>query len=204
MLKITEINHPIIEPLLKKTDRELLAEFQADRHKEKFLIAIFCLYGQIIYRLTNDAGRSPHVANYLFTKTWERIEQELRSVPINTVNSLQNLLIDITGVVINSFEAEELETGVFTDKSENKSDPQNPVSPIFLCYLHQTLDRLPYDLRLVLVLAHTWQWSSSRIAAYLQSEGESIDNIDRLISKSEFEIVRLLPLDIQEIYLSSN
>jgi DNA-directed RNA polymerase specialized sigma24 family protein len=204
MLKIIEINHPIIEPLLKKTDRELLAEFQTDRRKEKFLVAIFCLYGQIIYRLTNDAGRSPQIANYLFTKTWERIEQELRSVPINTVNSLQNLLIDITGVVINSFTSEELETGVFTDKSANKSDPQNPVSPIFLCYLHQTLDRLPSDLRLVLVLAYTWQWSSSRIAAYLQSEGESIDNIDRLISKAEFEIVRLLPLDIQEIYLSSN
>jgi hypothetical protein len=202
MLKIVEITHPIIEPLLKKTDRELLAEFQTDRHKEKFLVAIFCLYGQIIYRLTNDAGRSPQIANYLFTKTWERIEQELRSVPINTVNSLQNLLIDITGVVINSFAADELEIGMFADNA-NKSDLQNPVSPIFLCYLHQTLDRLPYDLRLVLVLTHTWQWSSSRIAAYLQSEGESIDNIDKLISKAEFEILRLLPLDIQEIYLSS-
>jgi len=208
MLKITEINHPIIKPLLGKSDRELLALFRADLSLGQYFVAIFCKYGQIIYTLTSDSGRSHNGSDYLFAKTWERIYQELKSLEIETIDSLQNFLIDITGVEINA--ANSLNQISPEIKPESKYDLSS-TPPIFFCYLNQALEQLSPDLRLVLILSHRFNWSSGRIAAYLQSEGDSIQNLFRshkikdmheLISKADFALIQLLPQDIQTIYLS--
>lgn len=202
--KITEIGHPLIAPLLEKSDRELLTLFQAHPNLGQYFVAIFCRYQQIIYILTHDAGRSRGQADYLFAKTWERIYQELKLLKIETINSLQNFLIDITGAVINS-----------TDTSEHRLEDINNrdrvTPPLFLCYLNQALEKLPPDLRLVLILSQTFNWSSGRIVAYLQSEGDSlgdafrrhrVKDINGLISEANLALIQLIPQDIQEIYLS--
>jgi hypothetical protein len=203
MLKTTEINHPIIKPLLEKSDRELLALFQAHLDSGQYLVAIFCKYGQIIYTLTSDSGRSPKEADYLFAKTWQRIYQELKTLQIETIDSLQNFLIDITGVEINSANLNHISEDIKYDLS---STP-----PIFFCYLNRALEQLLPDLRLVLILSYRFNWSGGRIAAYLQSEGDLIQDLLRLheikdmnelISKADLALIQLLPQDIQKIYLS--
>jgi hypothetical protein len=204
MLKTTEINHPIIKPLLEKSDRELLALFQSHLDLGQYLVAIFCKYGQITYTLTSDSGRSPREADYLFAKTWERIYQELKSSQIETIDSLQNFLIDITGVEINSANA-------LNYISEDIKYDLSLTPPIFFCYLNQALDQLSPDLRLVLILFYRFNWSGGRIAAYLQSEGDLVQDLFRLhkikdmnelISKADLALIQLLPQDIQKIYLS--
>lgn len=214
--KITEIGHPLIVPLLEKSDRELLSLFQAHPNLGRYFVAIFCRYQQIIYVLTHDAARSRAQADYLFAQTWERIyrelNQKLRSQKIETINtsqnSLQNFLIDITGAVINSTDTEVIKD---TAQDINNSDSDRMTPPLFLCYLNLALEELPPDLRLVLVLSHTFNWSSGRIAAYLQSEGDSVrdalsryhvKDINELILEANLALVRLIPQDIQEIYLS--
>ncbi len=197
--KTTEINHPLVETLLSKSDQELLALFQAHPNLGKYLLAIFCRYAQIIYTLTRDSGKSAKQSDFLFAKTWERIEHELRLIEISTIRSLQNLLIDITGVVLNSLVA-----------PENCKYDLSLTPPIFFCYLNQALAKLAPDLRLVLILSDTFNWSSARIAAYLQSEDDllraafgrhKVKNIEQLISKANSTLIQLLPIDIQEIYL---
>jgi len=200
VLNTIEINHPLIEPLLKKSDQELLALFQAHPNLGQYLVAIFCRYGQIIYTLTRDSDRSPLQADYLLFKTWERIYQELKSLQIKNDKILKNFLIDITAVESNSFKAPE----------QIKYD-LSLTPPIFLCYLNAALEQLPRELRLVLTLSFNFNWSSSRIAAYLQSEGDSlpelfrqyrVKDMDCLISKASSDLLQLLPQDIQDIYLS--
>lgn len=200
MLNCIEINHPIIEPLLQKSDHELLALFQGHPDLGQYLVAIFCRYGQIIYTLTRDSGRSPLQSDYLFSKAWERIYQELKLLQIENDKTLQNFLIDITGVEINDFKV-----------PENIKYDLSLTPPIFLCYLNQALEELPRELRLVLTLSSNFNWSSSRITAYLRSEGDSLQDllhrhrvkdIDSMISKANLDLMQLLPQDIQDIYLS--
>ena len=191
----------MIEPLLQKSDHELLALFQEHPDLGQYLVAIFCRYGQIIYTLTRDAGRSPIQADYLFSKAWGRIYQELKLLQIEKAKTLQNFLIDITGVEINAFKAPE----------QIKYD-LSLTPPIFLCYLNQALEQLPKERRLVLTLSSNFNWSSSRITAYLRSEGDSLQDllsqhrvkdIDSMISKANLALIQLLPQDIQDIYLSA-
>ena len=200
MFNTIEINHPIIEPLLHKSDHELLALFQGHPDLGQYLVAIFCRYGQIIYTLTRDSGRSPLQSDYLFSKAWERIYQELKLLQIENAKTLQNFLIDITGVEINDFK-----------EPENIKYDLSLTPPIFLCYLNQALEQLPKELRLVLTLSSNFNWSSSRITAYLRSEGDSLQDllqqhrvkdIDSMIYKANFALIQLLPQDIQDIYLS--
>jgi hypothetical protein len=200
VLNTIEINHPIIEPLLQKSDHELLALFQGHPDLGQYLVAIFCRYGQIIYTLTRHSGRSPVVADYLFSKAWERIYRELKLLQIENAKTLQNFLIDITGVEINDFKA-----------PENIKYDLSLTPPIFLCYLNQALEQLPKELRLILTLSSNFNWSSSRITAYLRSEGNSLQDllhqhrvkdIDSMISKANLDLIQLLPQDIQDIYLS--
>ncbi len=205
VLKTIEINHPIIEPLLAKSDQELLALFHAHPDLGRYLVVIFCRYGQIIYTLTRESGRSAVEAEYLFGKTWGHIYRELKLLNLEATKPLQNFLIDITAVAINTFDAN-LDTHEHKIKYDLCLTP-----PILLCYLNQALDQIPKDLRLVLTLSQTFNWSSSRIAAYLKSEGElqntqvrRIKDIDELISQANVTLTQLLPQDIQEIYLAPN
>ncbi len=199
--KSFEISHTVVEPLLTKSDQELLALFQAYPDSGRYLVAIFCRYGQITYALTHEVERSPAQADYLFVKTWERIYQELKLLKLETNKPVQNFLIDITGTVISSYDPSHFQS---METSVNAKYHLSVTSPIFLCYLNQALDQLSFELRLVLTLSEVFNWSSSRIAAYLNSEGDrhKVKDIDELRSKANLALVELLPKDIQEIYLS--
>ncbi|AFY72839.1 DNA-directed RNA polymerase specialized sigma subunit, sigma24 [Synechococcus sp. PCC 7502] len=206
VFKPIETNHPLVKPLIGKTDQELLTSFRAEPQSGKYLVLIFCRYGQIIYTLTHDVERSPIEADYLFVQVWKRIFQELRLIDLEISNSLQSFLTDIAAVVINEFDRNNIKNIKTATKNNNVMD-YNPAltSPPFLWYLDQALAALPKDLRLVLVLSQTFDWSSSRIAAYLRSEGEGyqVKDIEALIARASLAITELLPQDIQEIYLLS-
>lgn len=60
------------------------------------------------------------------------------------------------------------------------------------------------NLRLILLLSQTFQWSHTRIAAYLHAEGENISasDVKQLLVKAYHALEDALPEDIRDIYLA--
>jgi hypothetical protein len=70
------------------------------------------------------------------------------------------------------------------------------------CYLDQALDRLPPLLRLMLIMAQTFRWSETRIAAYLKAEGERLSpsQISPQLEQAYALLEAEIPPDIHLIY----
>jgi hypothetical protein len=79
-------------------------------------------------------------------------------------------------------------------------------SPPLWCYVEQALDQLPAMLRLMVLMAQTFHWSETRIAAYLQAEGEAItpSEVVNLLQEGYRVLEEKLPTDIRTIYLGEN
>ncbi|MFN3927583.1 MAG: sigma-70 family RNA polymerase sigma factor [Pseudanabaenaceae cyanobacterium] len=195
---LPENNHPLVKPLAQKSDRELVELFQHYPEEGKYFVAIFCRYASIVYALAHAATKSPVQADYLFVKTWEAIYHELRQMDIPQVlgeMTLQAWLVNITGVTINRLQLPSVEEIQYS---------LHQTSPVFWCYLHQALNFLAGDLRLILLLSQTFRWSPMRIAAYLQAEGEtfSAEEVMEKLGKAYQQLAENLPDDIRTIYLA--
>jgi hypothetical protein len=61
-------------------------------------------------------------------------------------------------------------------------------------------------LRLAVVMAQTFHWSETRIAAYLQAEGEAISpsEVKDLLKQGYDQLQKNLPPDIRAIYLGES
>ena len=195
-----EANHPLVKSLFHHSDPELLNLFQRNPDHGKYFTGIFCRYSPIVYTLIRHSARSPVQADYLFALIWRNIYYELGGLDLNQATpgsdsfTLQNWLINITAVHIN----------------ENKLPPTEAIhyslkdtSPPLWCYIEQALDQLPPISRLIILMAQTFHWSETRIAAYLQAEGEQISPAEVANSLQEgYQMLEdKLPADIRAIYL---
>lgn len=195
---LPELSHPTIQSLSQKSDQDLVTSFQRYSESGQYFAAIFCRYGQVLYTLMTTSTRSPVQADYLFAKTWEHIYNELRSLDLRAHTpklSLQSWLINIAAMMINRADlppVEEIQYSLST------------TPPVFWCYLNQALNQLPGDLRLVLLLSQTFRWSNTRIAAYLQAEGDntSASDVQKQLARAYQAFDLALPEDIRDIYLS--
>lgn len=111
--------------------------------------------------------------------------------------TLQNWLIDITAICINRLELPPVESIYYSLES---------ASPPLWCYIEQALEQVPPVMRLIILMAQTFHWSETRIAAYLQAEGEMISpaTVKMQIPKGYQLLEDALPADIREIYLQSD
>ena len=201
----SELNHPAIGALFHHSDRELLTLFQNHPEQGRFFTAIFCRYSQIVYSLIRHSVRSPVQGDYLFALTWQHIYHELRAVDLRTDIpesedgniSLQNWLINMTAVCINQADLPPVETIHYS-----LADAPPPL----WCYVKQALDLLAPLPRLVVLMAQTFRWSETRIAAYLQAEGEAISpaQVKALLVKGYQNLEANLPADIRAIYLGED
>lgn len=200
-----ESNHPLVKALSHHSDGELLTLFQ--RHPEcgRYFTAIFCRYSPIVYTLISHSARSPVQADYLFALTWRHIYHELGGLDLRQTDwnqgttshhppTLQNWLIDMTAVCINRAELPPVESIHYS---------LTEASPPLWCYVEQALEQLPPALRLMIVMAQTFHWSETRIAAYLQAEGELISPAAvRTQLQSGYQLLEsALAPDIRAIYL---
>lgn len=194
---LPELNHPTIQALSQKSDQDLVTMFQRYSESGQYFAAIFCRYGQVLYTLMTTSTRSPVQADYLFVKTWEHIYNELRSLDLRAHSprlSLQSWLINIAAMMINRADLPPVEEIQYSLSS---------TPPVFWCYLNQALNQLPGDLRLVLLLSQTFRWSPTRIAAYLQAEGDhaSASDVQKQLASAYQAFELALPADIRDIYL---
>ncbi len=198
----SEANHPLVKSLFHHTDQELVGLFQRHPESGRYFTAIFCRYSPIVYTLIRHSARSPVQADYLFALTWRHIYYELGAFNLNAQSgkeslTLQNWLINQTAYCINEIELPPTEAIHYSLKA---------TSPPLWCYVEQALDQMPPTLRLMVLMAQTFHWSETRIAAYLQAEGEAIapNEVANFLQEGYRMLEEKLPTDVRAIYLGEN
>jgi hypothetical protein len=199
----TEANHPLVKSLFHYGDQELLDLFQSHPEAGKYFTAMFCRYSPIVYTLIRHSARSPVQADYLFALTWRHIYYELGGLDLSNPESsnetltLQNWLINMTAFCINDLELPPTEAIHYSLQA---------TSPPLWCYIEQALEQIPPVLRLMVLMAQTFHWSETRIAAYLQAEGEAIAPLDvaNFLQEGYLMLEDKLPADVRAIYLGED
>jgi hypothetical protein len=197
----SESRHPLILALNHHSDRDLLTLFQRHPDAGKYFTAIFCRYAPIVHTLIRHSVRSAVQADYLFAVTWRHIYYELGGLDLQQLSSdnqpltLQNWLINLSAVCINRVELPPVERIHYSLQK---------ASPPLWCYLEQALGNLLPVQRLMILMAQTFHWSETRIAAYLQAEGDVITSFEvkRQLADAYQSLEAVLPDDIREIYLN--
>jgi DNA-directed RNA polymerase specialized sigma24 family protein len=198
--KFPEAHHPIVKALFRQTDQELLTLFQRYPDSGQYFVALFCRYSPMVYTLIQHTVRSPVQADYLVALIWRHVFHELASVDLRTFSqgvSFQGWLLSVTASGMNDADLPPVEEIHYDIRA---------LSPPFWCYLDRALEQLPPSSRLMVVMAQTFHWSESRIAAYLQAEGEAISaaEVKVQLQTSYRALEKLLPPDISEIYLDGH
>ena len=198
-----EANHPLVKSLFHHSDDELLTLFQRYPDAGKYFTVIFCRYSPIVYTLIRHSARSPVQADYLFALTWRHIYYELGGLNLTDSQSgeealtMQNWLINMTAFCINEIKLPPTEAIHYSLQA---------TSPPLWCYVEQALDQLPPVLRLMVLMAQTFHWSETRIAAYLQAEGEAIapSQVANSLQEGYRMLEDKLPTDIRAIYFGED
>ncbi len=198
-----EANHPLVKSLFHHSDHELLTLFQRYPDAGKYFTVIFCRYSPIVYTLIRHSARSPVQADYLFALTWRHIYYELGGLNLTNSESeeealtMQNWLINMTAFCINEIKLPPTEAIHYSLQA---------TSPPLWCYVQQALDQLPPVLRLIVLMAQTFHWSETRIAAYLQAEGEAIapNEVANFLQEGYRMLEDKLPIDICSIYFGED
>ncbi|ODG99102.1 RNA polymerase subunit sigma-70 [Nostoc sp. KVJ20] len=199
----TEANHPLVKSLFHHSDHELLTLFQRYPDAGKYFTVIFCRYSPIVYTLIRHSARSPVQADYLFALTWRHIYYELGGLNLSDSESggealtMQNWLINMTAFCINEIKLPPTEAIHYSLQA---------TSPPLWCYVQQALDQLPPVLRLIVLMSQTFHWSETRIAAYLQAEGEAIapNEVANFLQEGYRMLEDKLPADIRAIYFGED
>lgn len=197
-----ESQHPKIQALVHLSDLDLLTLFKRYPEQGQYFVAIFCRYYPIVYTLIAHSLRSPVQVDYLFALTWRHIFYEMRSLAImeegqGKKHSFQNWLIAMTTLCVKEVTPPPVET-INYDLAR--------ISPPLFCYLEQALELIAPLARLILVMADNFHWSETRIAAYLQAEGESLSpqEVTHWRTKGYELLEATLPEDIRTIYLPAD
>ncbi|MCC5626628.1 RNA polymerase sigma factor [Nostoc sp. CHAB 5715] len=198
-----EANHPLVKSLFHHSDNELLTLFQSNPDAGKYFTVIFCRYSPLVYTLIRHSARSPVQADYLFALTWRHIYYELGGLNLTAPElgkealTMQNWLINMTAFCINEIKVPPTEAIHYSLQA---------TSPPLWCYVQQALDQLPPVLRLIVLMAQTFHWSETRIAAYLQAEGEAIapNEVANLLQEGYRMLEDKLPTDIRAIYFGED
>ncbi|MBT9314956.1 RNA polymerase sigma factor [Leptothoe spongobia] len=192
-----ECDHAVVKSLFEYSDYDLVQHLKQHPDEGKYFTALFCRYSPVVYTLIRHSARSMVQSEYLFTLTWRHILYELSGLdlpPDPPVDfSLQAWLVNLTAACINQ--------AALPDVEEIHYNLQEASPPLW-CYVTQALERLQPLHRLVIIMAQTFRWSNTRIAAYLQAEGQRISpkSVSVLLADAQQSLNSALPSDIQAIY----
>jgi hypothetical protein len=193
-----ESDHQLIQSLFHHSDRSLLTLFQQHRDQGRYFIAIFCRYSPIVYTLIANSKRSPRETDYLFALIWREVFHTIDQLVIcdngrPEYHSLQNWLIYMTVLCLN-------QKNLCLDMANNYDLKTAP--PPLWCYLEESLEKLPAKIRFILVMAEIFHWSTTRITAYLQADGENLNprEVEELLQQGYKMLSQGIPEDIRLIY----
>ncbi len=186
----------------------------------KYFTALFCRYSPVVYSLIRHSAKSPVRAEYLFALTWRHILNELGGIDLSPIRqrqegnvsaeaeaeadaitrdlatefSLQGWLINLTAAHINQAVLPDVE-------SIHYSIADAP--PPLWCYTERALESLSPMHRLIVLMAQTFEWSETRISAYLQAEGKQLspNEVGAELQAAYHSLERAIPEDMRAIYL---
>ena len=210
-----ECDHTLVKSLIHLSDYDLVNSLQKSPTDGKYFTALFCRYSPVVYSLIRHSARSPVQADYLFALTWRHILNELSGIDLTPFKahaqadatdsasaassatsefSLQGWLISLTAAHINQ--------AVLPDVESIHYSLQD-APPSLWCYTERALDRLLPKHRLIILMAQTFAWSDTRIAAYLQAEGDRISPaaVHEELTVAYRALEQSLPADIRTIYI---
>ena len=206
-----ECDCDLVKALNHHSDYELVNILQKSPSDGKYFTALFCRYASVVYSLIRHSARSPVQADYLFALTWRHILNELGGINLAPYRpqaiararangdsppefSLQGWLINLTAAHINQAKLPEVESIHYALKD---------APPPLWCYTERALDSLSPKHRLIVLMAQTFEWSETRIAAYLQAEGERLSpqDVQADLVEAYQSLERAIPADIKAIYL---
>jgi len=194
--ELPELQHPLVQALANHSDQDLLALFRQHPTQGRYFTALFCRYSPIVYTLISHSARSPVQADYLFALVWRHLFHELQGLDLaqHPDLTLQSWLINVTAVCINTATLPPVESIHYALKE---------APPPLWCYLEQALEQLPPTQRLMVLMAQTFRWSETRIAAYLQAEGERLTpaQVRAQLKDAYSHLQTSLSDDIRAIYL---
>lgn len=197
-----ECNHSLVKSLAHYSDQELLTLFQRHTDAGQYFTAIFCRYSPMVYTLIQHSARSPVQADYLFATTWRHIFYELSELDLRQMGeesglTLQSWLLNITAICMNQTELPPVEAIHYNLQA---------APPPLWCYMERALEHMPPILRLMVLMAQTFGWSETRIAAYLQAEGDAMSPAEVRVRLQEgYRLLEeSLPDDVRAIYLAGN
>ena len=192
-----ECDHAIVKSLFEYSDYDLVQQLKQHPEDGKYFTAVFCRYSPVVYTLIRHSARSTVQSEYLFALTWRHILYELSGLDLPAEPpadfSLQAWLVNLTAACINQAALPDVEAIHYSLQD---------ASPPLWCYVTQAMERLQPLHRLVIVMAQTFRWSNTRIAAYLQAEGQRISpkSVAALLADAQRALSAALPSDIQSIY----
>ena len=193
-----ECDHTLIKPLIHLSDYDLVDSLQKSPTDGKYFTALFCRYSPVVYSLIRHSARSPVQADYLFALTWRHILNELSGINLPSGStpefSLQGWLIGLTAAHINQ--------AVLPEVADIHYVLQDAPPPLW-CYTERALNGLLPRHRLIVLMAQTFAWSDTRIAAYLQAEGDQISpsEVHTALQTAYQALERAIPKDIRAVYL---
>ncbi|MEL6603147.1 MAG: sigma-70 family RNA polymerase sigma factor [Cyanobacteria bacterium J06614_10] len=212
-----ECDHDLVKALIHQSDYGLVNSLQRSPTEGKYFTALFCRYSPVVYSLIRHSARSPVQADYLFALTWRHILNELSGIDLTPFRppaqkssvdasdegadleggadfSLQGWLINLTAAHINQVKMPEVESIHYV--------LQDAPPPLW-CYTERALDGLSARHRLIILMAQTFEWSDTRISAYLQAEGEQVapQQVQAELQLAYQALERAIPADMREIYL---
>lgn len=192
-------DHDSIKSLGAVSDYDLIERLQQSPAEGKYFTALFCRYSSVVYSLIRHSAKSPVQAGYLFAMTWRHILNELGGVDLSNLNqefSLQAWLISLTAAHINQVKMPDVESIHYS--------LQDAPPPLW-CYTERALDTLTPKHRLIILMAQTFAWSHTRIAAYLQAEGDrtTAAEVQIELEAAYQALEKAIPADIRHLYLDS-
>ena len=195
-----ECDHAVVKALFEQSDYALVQRLQQQPEQGRYFTALFCRYSPVVYSLIRHSARSPVQADYMFALTWRHILNELSGIELPDDAggfSLQGWLVNITAACINQTDLPEV---------ENIHYSLSDASPPLWCYVSRSLDQLNPTHRLMVLMAQTFHWSDTRIAAYLQAEGTRIspDQVRQQLTQAYRLLESALPEDIRAIYFAAD
>ncbi len=201
--------------MIHHSDYSLVDSLQRSPADGKYFTVLFCRYSSVVYSLIRHFAKSPVQADYLFALTWRHILNELGEIDLSPYHSettdtadlaeettgetateflLQGWLINLSAAYINQVKLPDVESihYVLAD-----------APPPLWCYTERALDGLLPRHRLMVLMAQTFEWSDTRISAYLQAEGEhlSAPEVHAELQSAYKALERAIPADIRTIYL---
>ncbi len=209
-----ECDHELVKPLIHQSDYTLVDSLQRSPTEGKYFTALFCRYSPVVYSLIRHSAKSPVQADYLFALTWRHILNELGGIDLSSFQanpsasvasaedegqsaaefSLQGWLINLTAAHINQVKMPDVEAIHYV--------LQDAPPPLW-CYTERALEGLSPIHRLMVLMAQTFEWSDTRISAYLQAEGERLSpqDVQAELQTAYRALERAIPEDIRTIYL---